>query len=206
MVAVTIFSPLARSRRRGGIVGAVLAVLLIGIAVAGAQADGSSSLYEKLLTSAYPDSALPSGFISAQVTAGALSSAAAHYHAVGEVDVIVTGPDPDDLIAYQVYPTSADAVQSLAHPALRTSTAVGHIVGSVPGYASSSRWIAGAVTGKNALGTTITNGFTIVAVREKDVIVEAFTDSAANENSGDVPNALALLKSAVAHWRLLAST
>lgn len=152
-------------------------------------------LYTKLVTTAYPDSQLSSGFFSAKVSIGSPSDNAKKYHVVGEVDVAVDGPDPDDGIIYEVVPTAADARGLLAHPKPDKHTKV---IGKVPGY-SRSVWMTGSITGKNALGKTITNGVTLVAVAQGDVLVEAFTDSADNENSGNTRAALALLKSALRH-------
>lgn len=152
-------------------------------------------LYTKLVTTAYPDSQLPKGFFSAKVSMGSPSDNAKKYHVVGEVEVAVDGPDPDDGVIYEVFPNAADARGLLAHPKLD-----GHVklVGKVPGY-SRSVWMTGSITGKNALGKTITNGVTLLAVAKGNVLVEAFTDSADNENSGNTPAALALLKSALRH-------
>lgn len=174
---------------------------LVTLAVCGVLALTASAalspqrLYTKLVTSAYPDSQLPSGFFSAKVSIGDPSDNAKKYHVTGEVDVAVDGPDPDDGIIYEVFPSAADARGLLAHP--KTS---GHtkVVGKVPGY-SRSVWMIGSVTGKNALGKTITNGITLMAVAKGNVLVEAFTDSADNEKSGNTPAALALLRSALRH-------
>jgi hypothetical protein len=179
----------------------VCTVTLIALATSTAFAVAASaslsphSLYTKLVTTAYPDSQLPSGFFSAKVSVGDPSSNAKKYHVTGEVDVAIDGPDPDDGIIYEVFPSPADARGLLAHP--KTS---GHtkVVGKVPGY-SRSVWMIGSVTGKNALGKTITDGITVMAVAKGNVLVEAFTDSADNQSSGNTPAALALLRSALRH-------
>jgi hypothetical protein len=165
------------------------------VATAALASRSPQRLYTKLVTTAYPDSQLPSGFFSAKVSIGSPSDNAKNYHVVGDVEVAVDGPDPNDGIIYEVFPTAADARGLLAHPKQDKHT---RVVGKVPGY-SRSVWMTGSITGKNAFGNTITNGFTLVAVAQGNVLVEAFSDSADNENSGNTPAALALLKSALRH-------
>lgn len=86
------------------------------VAAAALASPSPQRLYTKLVTTAYPDSQLSSGFFSAKVSIGSPSDNAKKYHVVGEIDVAVDGPDPDDGIIYEVFPTAADARGLLAHP------------------------------------------------------------------------------------------
>ncbi len=177
------------------VLGVLAALALTTAATGGLSAPTPQRLYLALAITAYPDSQLPSGFYSAKVSMGSPSDNAKKYHVVGEVDVVVNGPDPDDGIIYEVFPNAAGARGLLTHPKPN-----GHVkvVGKVPGYADSV-WMTGSITGKNALGRKITNGVTLLAVARGNVLVEALTDSADNEASGNTPAALSLLKSSLRH-------
>lgn len=165
-----------------------------------AAAPSPSKLYQSLLITPYPDSQLPSSFSSAKVSLQNPSSTARHYHVVGEVNVAVDGPDPDDGIGFDVYPTRADAIADLAHPAFVAGEKIHVIPGGVPGFTKlPGHMYAGSITGKNAFGKTITDGVTVVAVVQGSVLVEAFTDSSDSTDSGNIPAAIALLHSALKH-------
>ncbi len=173
------------------------AILLVGLALGvGAALASPSHLYTALLTTAYPDSQLPSGFFSAKVSLSSPSSRAKSHHVVGEVQVAMDGPDVIDAIFYEVFPNSADAHADLNGPSL---SGHGHIVGKVPGYRLPSQWITGSISGKNAFGKTVTNGLTAMAVQEGSVLVVASTASSDSTDSGNVPPTLALLKSGIRH-------
>jgi len=184
----------------------VAIVALMFALVAGASASSASlqrtpqSLYSALLTKPFPDSQLPSGFSSARVTMLTPSSGARRYHPVGEVAVAVDGPDPDDGFSYGIFTKHSDALSELNHPTFSSSEKLRIVPGGVPGFPKlpGHMW-TGSVTGKNVLGKTITNGLTIVAVVQGNVIVDAFTGSADNMESGNVPAAIALLRSALKH-------
>ena len=188
-----------------------LAVCLMAVAgltwtVATATAAASpEKLYTGLLTMAYPNSQLPSGFFSAKVGLIQPSKTGRHYHEVGSVTVTVDGPDPDDGSGFNVFPNHKDALGDLNHPNMSSSHGKIHIVpGGVPGVGNlpSHMW-AGHITGKNAFGKTVTDGVTLVAVVTKNVIVQAYTDSADNTNSGNIPGAIALLKSGLRHLQVV---
>ncbi len=173
----------------------VIAALVAGVFAATASAS-PKSLYTALLTTAYPDSQLPSGFSSAKVSLEQPSSKAKGHHVVGEVGVAVDGPDPDDAIFYAVFPNPSDARADLSGAKPPGSV---HVQGKVPGYKLPSIWFTGSITGKNAFGKTVTNGITVLAVADGSVLVGVVTDSADTIDSGNVPAALALLKSARRH-------
>lgn len=180
--------------------------LTLGLAAVGAStfALGTASaaisptkLYAALLTKSYPDSQLPNGFLSAKVGISSPSKAAKKLHVVGEVEVDVDGPDPDDGLLYVIFPKVSEAKADLA----RKPTG-GHmhlIPGGVPGIKLPSQLWAGSITGKNAFGKTVTDGATAVDVRKGNVVLGAITDSSDNKNSGNIPGAIALVKSGLHH-------
>lgn len=173
-----------------------LTLAVVGLALAvGAALASPTRLYTALLTTSYPNSQLPSGFFSAKVSLYTPTSRAKSHHVVGDVQVAVDGPDVADAIFYFVFPTPADARADF-------NGAEGsgvHVVGKVPGYKIPSRWVTGSITGKNAFGKTVTNGITGMYVREGSVLVTSFTASSESTDSGNVPAALALLKSGIRH-------
>lgn len=188
----------ANPRRIAPIAAIVAAVCVVAAATA-APTISPAKLYQALLTKPYPDSQLPSNFTSAKVGLTNPSKSGIRYHAVGEVAVAVDGPDPDDGIGFNVFPNRSDALGDLNHPTFSGQKV--HIVpGGVPGYANlpGHMWI-GSITGKNAFGKTITNGVTLVAVVKNNVLVQAYTDSADNTDSGNIPAALALIRSGLRH-------
>jgi hypothetical protein len=181
----------------------ILAALAICVATAGATAAPSpQKLYTRLLTTPFPDSQLPQGFTSAKVGYVRPNSQALKYHIVGEVAVMVTGPDAVDGIIFEIFPTAADARSDLANPALKGDE---HLIGRVPGYALPGDMIAGSVSGNNASGKPVTNGITYVSVAQANVLVAGVSVSADNTESGNVPAALALLRSALKHLQMVSS-
>jgi hypothetical protein len=186
--------------RRAPVVAAVVrtfAILLVGLALGvGVALASPSHLYTALLTTAYPDSQLPSGFFSAKVSLQNPGSTGRSHHVVGEVAVAINGDDPEDAILYGVFPNGHDARADLANA---KPSGNAHRVGNVPGYRLPSSWLTGSITGKNAFGKTVTNGLTGMIVVEGSVLVMSVTGSADSTDSGNVPAALALLKSGIRH-------
>jgi hypothetical protein len=175
----------------------LVAVLTAAVTAASSAAPATpQKLYTRLLTSSYPDSQLPDGFSSAKVGLMQPSDRARKYHVVGEVEVGVDGPDVGDAIVYYVFPAAADARGDLAHPSLSGDF---RVIGKVPGYSVPSVMAAGSVTGNNAFGKKVTNGITGLFVLRGNVIVGAVTASGDHTDSGNVPAALALLRSALKH-------
>jgi hypothetical protein len=158
----------------------------------------AKSLYTALLTTAYPDAQLPSGFSSAKVSLSTPSKQGQKYHVVGEISVAVDGPDPNDGIFYYVFPNVTDAMGDLTNAKPKGNL---HIMpGGVPTYpAKSSCMYAGSVTGQNVLGKNVTDGLTAAFVVKGNMIVGSLNTSADNTDSGNVPAALELLKSALRH-------
>jgi len=193
-------------RWRLSLLAALAVALLSALVASSAIAATPRTLYTALLTTAYPDSQLPSGFSSAKISLQTPGKNATHYHAVGEVAVEVLGPDPNDGIGYVVFANNADALGDLNHPTLSTSGAKIRIVpGGVPGLKLPGHMWTGALTGTNGLGKKITDGLTLVAVVDHGVLVDAYTDSASNTESGNIPAAIALLRSAIRHLNAVES-
>lgn len=158
-------------------------------------------LYTALLTTSYPDSQLPTGFSTAKVSVAKPDKAKKH-HVVGEVEVDINGPDVYDLVIYAVFPNPADARADLVDAKPSPNA---HRVGAVPGFRLPSVWDSGSVTGTNSFGKTVTDGLTGMFVVDGSVIIGAVTTSADNETSGNVPAALALLKSGIRHLQRIES-
>jgi len=169
---------------------AVTAVVLVGGAYASPR-----GLYSALLSAPYRNSELPHGFRSAKIGAATPSADAKRHHAVGEVEVAVQGPDPNDGIFYGVFPTQADA-KAVVYSRPNQNF---HRLGPVPGYRQPSAWFTGSVTGKTSSGQRVTHGVTAMAVVQGSVLVGVITDSATVTLGGDVPAARSLLASALRH-------
>src|SRR6516165_6298552 len=96
-------------RRAAALTGCVLLLAAVsGSAFAGSAAKTPYGLYEALLTTAIPDSQLPTGHFSAKPGIGSLSSNSKSHHAVGEVDVDID--DGQAAVVYEIFPTRALAV------------------------------------------------------------------------------------------------
>jgi hypothetical protein len=173
--------------------------VVAGTAVAAVAASSAfaspSGLYTALLTTSYRDSELSSDFSAAKVSLLKPTNHAKSHHVVGEVEVDLNGPDPGDAILYAVFPSAHDARADLAQKPVNG----GHLVGKVPGYKIPSALYAGTVSGKNAFGQSVKNGVTAAGVVKGSVLVAALTSSADNPDSGNVPAALALLRSGLRH-------
>jgi hypothetical protein len=176
----------------------LVATATAALFVSVAQARTPQQLYTRLLSTAFADSELPSGFFSAKVSLTNPSSAAKKRHVVGEVEVDIDGPDAADAIVFYVFPNKADALDDLNNPQSPSGTKE-HVMGRVPGYGANSQWIVGSVTGNNAFGKKVTNGITGLFALKRNVLVGAVTLSADNPDSGNMPGALALLRSALKH-------
>ena len=190
-----------RSRTTGGLLACVVLVSLFTGAASGSppSAGGAAkALYTKLLRTPYAKSELPAGFTSATISRTATSKNSTKYHATGLVGVqYFGGPDVADVVIYYVFPTAADAHGDLTHP--NTSSGDSHPAGKVPGISEPSLLVNGSITGKNSAGKTVTNGVTGAAAQSGTAIVAAATVSDAKTTSGNLPEAVALLKSALAH-------
>ena len=173
----------------------VIAALLAGVLAATASAS-PKALYTALLTTAYPNSQLPSGFSSAKVGLEQPTSKAKSHHVIGEVSVSVNGPDAQDVVFYAVFPTPKEARADLANAKPSGNIKV---QGKVPGYTIPSVWFNGSITGKNAFGKTVTNGVTGMAIADGSALIAAENLSTDSTTSGNIPSALALLKSARNH-------
>src|SRR5207248_1921893 len=106
------------------------------------------------------------------------------YHAVGQVAVLLQGPDTEDAFAWEAFKTHANAIGDLDHPALSTSV---KIVDTVPGY-KESLLLTGTLGGKKLYDAVTVDG---------TVLVQAVTLSARGNKAG----AIALLRAAVKHLR-----
>ena len=177
----------------------LLAVALLGLAsVTAAGAMTPRQLYGKLLTTGY--SPLPKGYYEAKVGSSALDKRMKRHHAVGVVQVTLSG---DAAIYYYVFPSRADA---LAFNRDRNYDSDGDVkrirtegMGKVPGFTLPSVWRNLTIEGENAFGKKVRNGVTIMGVVKRNVLVGAATISTDNEDSGDVPTTIRLLGSALKH-------
>lgn len=153
-----------------------------------ATAPSPTRVYQRLLTTSIPDSALPSGFYSSSVGIYKPSSQAQKHHAVGGVEIDLNGGDA--ALIYLVFATRADAVADWNDANLRShakSTLVPPAGFPGPGLIANM-----SIKGKNAFGKNVTNGVTDLAFVSKFVIVQAVTRSTDNTDSGDIPAAITL--------------
>ena len=180
----------------------VLAPIAVGwvvlVVVGAAAAIPTANLYAALLTTTYPKAQLPGGFTSAKVSRLTPNKQGHRDHVVGEVQVAVDGPDATDGIFFVVYPSASAAKGDLARANVSGTL---HLAASqVPTYPTlPGRVYNGRIAGPTVMGGKVTDGFTLVIVAERNVLVEAFTASADRTDSGNEPAALLLLKSALHH-------
>ena len=153
--------------------------LLLGSA---ALAITPAGLLTKLVKTPIKAGELPAGFSKPKVARQPLSANGRKYHAVGQVAVLVQGPDTEDAFAWEAFKTHANAIADLDHPTLSTHT---KIVDTVPGY-KDSLLVAGTLSGKK-----VYDAVTVVGT----VLVQGVTVSTRGNRAG----AIALLRAAVKH-------
>lgn len=154
------------------------ALLLSSAALVMTPAD----LLTKLLKTPIKASELPAGFSNPKRARQTLGANGKKYHAVGEVAVLVRGPDAEDAFAWEAFKTHASAIADLDHPQLSITTKV---VDTVPGYRDSL-----LLTGRLS-GGIVYDATTVV----DNVLVQGVTVSARGNKAG----AIALLRAAVKH-------
>ena len=170
-------------------------------ALAAAATPSPQQIYQRLLTTPISDSALPSGFSGAKTDVLHLSSTFKkhHHHAVGGVAIDLNYGNAE--ILYFVFPTRADAVADWRDANLKkqAKTTV-----SAPADFPWPALIANmSVKTWSNVGTTATNGETEAAMTSKNVIVQAFTLSTHNTDSGDVVGSIRLARYALKHLQAL---
>ncbi|HLY94788.1 MAG TPA: hypothetical protein VKP14_08085 [Gaiellaceae bacterium] len=142
------------------------------------------ALLTKLVNTPLKASELPFGMSKPQIARQPLGSNGVKYHAVGEVAVLVHGPDSEDAFAWEAFKTHAAAIADLDHPALSKTVKV---VDTVPGYRD-SLVLVGTVSGKQLYDAVTVDG---------TVLVQAVTVSTKGNRAGTI----ALLRAAVRHLR-----
>jgi len=157
--------------------------LLAVVALAGLT---PQALLTKLLKTPIKAAELPAGFSQPKIGRQALSSNGIKYHAVGQVAVLVHGPDVEDAFTWEAFKTHADAIADLDHPNLSTGV---KIIDTVPGYRE-SLLLTGTLSGKK-----VYDAVTVV----DNVLVQGVTVSARGNKTG----AIALLRAAVKHLQLV---
>jgi hypothetical protein len=153
-----------------------------------------TSLYTRLLTTKF--SPMPNGYYSAKVGTDSLDGRDKKHHAIGRVLVTI---DSDVGVSYGVYQSWQDARDRFNEKPKTPSGGKITLVGKVPGFHVQSSWINGSITGKNAFGKTVTNGISVMCARSDIVVVCAITTSVDNEESGDVPETIKLLRAGLTH-------
>jgi hypothetical protein len=156
------------------------------------------ALYARLLVTPIPTSQLPSGFYSASIGVSKPSNTAKSNHAVGEVEIDLNGGDA--AIIYLIFPTRADALKDWkdADPTHKKGVKTKL---PAPGFPHPALIVNGSITGNNAFGKKVTNGFSILGFTAGNVITSAVTSSTTNTNSGDLPATISLGKFALRHLR-----
>jgi len=142
------------------------------------------ALLTTLLKAPIPNAELPQGFTHAQVERQALTPKARSYYAVGLVDVALKGPDAEDAFAWIVFPSHANAIADLDHPAVQNGV---KLVNTVPGI-KESLVLTGTLNGK-----TVTDAAAVVG----NVLVQGVVSS----SKVRVPTAIILLHAAIAHLK-----
>ena len=158
-----------------------LALLLSATALAGMT---PQALLTTLLKAPIPNTELPHGFSHAQAEKQALTANARKYHAVGLVDVALTGPDAEDAFAWIVFPSHANAIADLDHPVVGNGVKV---INTVTGI-KESLILTGSLNGNK-----VTDAAAVVG----NVLVQGVVAS----SKVRVPTAIILLKAAMAHLK-----
>ena len=158
-----------------------LALLLSATALAGMT---PKALLTTLLKAPIPNAELPHGFSHAQAEKQALTANARKYHAVGLVDVALTGPDAEDAFAWIVFPSHANAIADLDHPVVGNGVKV---IDTVTGI-KESLILTGSLNGNK-----VTDAAAVVG----NVLVQGVVAS----SKVRVPTAIILLKAAMAHLK-----
>jgi len=158
-----------------------LALLLSATALAGMT---PQALLTTLLKAPIPNAELPHGFSHAQAEKQALTANARKYHAVGLVDVALTGPDAEDAFAWIVFPSHANAIADLDHPVVGNGVKV---IDTVTGI-KESLILTGSLNGNK-----VTDAAAVVG----NVLVQGVVAS----SKVRVPTAIILLKAAMAHLK-----
>jgi hypothetical protein len=176
-------------------VGKAVGISIAASAVlAAASVASPTSLYTALLTTRFAP--LPAGYYSAKVGTDKLNDLDKKHHAVGRVLVTI---DSDSGVEYAVFHSWQDARDRLKEKAQPQSGGKINFTGKVPGFRIQTAWVNGSITGKNAFGKTVTNGLTLMCARVDITEVCAVTTSVDNEQSGDVPGTIKLLRAGLAH-------
>jgi hypothetical protein len=157
---------------------------VIALLAAAAIAPAPPALLTKLLQTPITRAELPSGYSKPRIARQALGANGRKYHAVGQIVVLLAGPDRQDAFAWEVFRTHADALADLEHPALTNGT---RIAGTVPGVKH------GILLRGTLNGLELADAVTVV----DNVLVQAVTASP----QGNPAASIALLKAAIAHLK-----
>ena len=157
---------------------------MVALLAAVAISPTPKALLTKLLRTPIAKAELPFGYSKPRLAEQPLGASGKKYHAVGQVAVLLTGPDSEDAFAWEVFRTRSDAVADLRHPVLANGT---RIVGTVPGVED------GVLLRGRANGLELADAVAAVG----NVLVQAVAASP----RGDPAAAIVLLKAAIAHLR-----
>jgi hypothetical protein len=141
-----------------------------------------ADLLTKLLKTPIKASELPAGMSKPRLARQPIGANGKKYHAVGEVAVLVKGPDSEDAFAWEAFKTHANAIGDLDHPALSGGMKV---LDTVPGY-KDSLLLTATLNGQKLYDAATVDG---------TVLVQAVTVSPRGNKAG----AIALLRAAVKH-------
>jgi hypothetical protein len=157
---------------------------VIALLAAAAISPTPQALLTKLLQTPIAPSELPSAYSKPKVARQPLAANGKKYHAVGQVVVLLAGPNQEDAFAWEVFRTRKDALADLHHPVLTNGT---RLAGTVPG-------VKGGVLLRGRLnGLELADAVTVV----DNVLVQAVTAAP----HGNPTAAITLLKTAIAHLR-----
>src|SRR5437868_14974803 len=91
---------------------------VIALLAAAAISPAPQALLTKLLQTPIARAELPSGYSKPKIARQALGANGKRYHAVGQVVVLLAGPNRQDAFAWSVFQTRKDALADLHPPAL----------------------------------------------------------------------------------------
>jgi hypothetical protein len=160
---------------------------VIALLAAAAISPTPQALLTKLVETPIAQAELPAGYSQPKIARQSLGANGRRYHAVGQVVVLLAGPNRQDAFAWEVFKSHEDALGDLHHPALSNGT---RIVGTVPGVKD------GVLLRGQLNGLQLADAVTVV----DNVLVQAVTASP----QGNPAASITLLKTAIAHLKKVA--
>lgn len=185
-----------------GVLVSLFVAVHVWYAVNPAPPELGALLHNTLLTAKYPDSQMPRNSYAEKPLAFAPDKAEREQHELGIVQVPVAASDQYDAVRYDFFTNGSSAKAAMEG---RQEILHQHLLpGGVPGSGNlPSRFWLGSVRTKDSNGRPTIDGIALPRVVTGNIVVSAIAVSGFSTNKGDVPAAVALLRSALRHLRIV---